>query len=221
MTVSQEALEELLVQGISQQAIGRKLGCSSSTVNKYVHKYGLTALAAQSRSDKLLKKPCRISECTQDEYIAELCGMHHKRFWRHGDPAISLAIKHERNSCLECGAVVKHHRSFHCSRRCVDLRNARKARESFLARLCHDSTMKSGRVKTGCFKYGLLMPICVGCKLTEWTSSFGTSSPLQLDHINGDPTDNRLENLRILCANCHTQTDTFCGRNIGNKTRKR
>jgi 5-methylcytosine-specific restriction endonuclease McrA len=35
---------------------------------------------------------------------------------------------------------------------------------------------------------------------------------LQLDHINGIPTDNRLENLRIICPNCHSQTPTFCGR---------
>jgi ribosomal protein L44E len=36
---------------------------------------------------------------------------------------------------------------------------------------------------------------------------------LQLDHINGDHDDNRLDNLRFLCALCHSQTSTFCGRN--------
>jgi hypothetical protein len=36
---------------------------------------------------------------------------------------------------------------------------------------------------------------------------------LQLDHINGESSDNRLENLRWLCPNCHSQTDTFAGRN--------
>lgn len=35
---------------------------------------------------------------------------------------------------------------------------------------------------------------------------------LQIDHINGCPIDNRKENLRFLCPNCHTQTDNFGGR---------
>jgi len=40
----------------------------------------------------------------------------------------------------------------------------------------------------------------------------GKPLTLQLDHINGVSNDNRLENLRFLCPNCHSQTDTFSGR---------
>jgi DNA-binding CsgD family transcriptional regulator len=36
---------------------------------------------------------------------------------------------------------------------------------------------------------------------------------LQIDHQNGDHADNRKENLRELCPNCHSQTDTYCGKN--------
>jgi hypothetical protein len=59
---------------------------------------------------------------------------------------------------------------------------------------------------------GLKEARCEVCGLEEW---MGEPIPLQLDHINGDRTDHRLENLRILCPNCHAMTDTYCGKNIG------
>ena len=48
----------------------------------------------------------------------------------------------------------------------------------------------------------------------------GKPLTLQLDHINGDPIDNRLENLRIVCPNCHAQTKTFTGSNRSSRYRK-
>jgi 5-methylcytosine-specific restriction endonuclease McrA len=49
-----------------------------------------------------------------------------------------------------------------------------------------------------------------GCGISDW---HGEPLSLQLHHRNGDGTDNRLENLQLLCANCHSQTDTYGGRN--------
>lgn len=53
---------------------------------------------------------------------------------------------------------------------------------------------------------------CFICSNTgEWN---GQKLTLELDHINGINTDNRLENLRFLCPNCHSQTDTYKGKNV-------
>jgi 5-methylcytosine-specific restriction endonuclease McrA len=43
----------------------------------------------------------------------------------------------------------------------------------------------------------------------------GKPVPLELDHIDGDPENNVRENLRLICPNCHAQTPTYKGKNVG------
>jgi len=81
--------------------------------------------------------------------------------------------------------------------------------------LVQGSTYDVPLLKRRLVEEGLLAPRCASCGLGEtWE---GAPLVLHLDHINGDRTDNRLENLRFLCPNCHSQTETYCGRNIGGR----
>ena len=64
-------------------------------------------------------------------------------------------------------------------------------------------------------KQNLIPYLCQKCGNSgEWN---GKILKLQIDHINGIYNDNRLVNLRFLCPNCHSQTETFSGKHRGNK----
>jgi len=52
---------------------------------------------------------------------------------------------------------------------------------------------------------------CAECGINSWKDK---ELSLHIDHINGINTDHRIENLRFLCPNCHSQTETYCGKNM-------
>jgi len=74
------------------------------------------------------------------------------------------------------------------------------------ALLVKGPTRGRGHVKRRLLSEGLKQNRCEDCGIDRWMDE-----PLNmaLHHINGDGTDNRLENLRLLCANCHSQTPNF------------
>jgi hypothetical protein len=75
------------------------------------------------------------------------------------------------------------------------------------SRKLHSSDIKDYLVENNIVKYE-----CAECQIGDtWR---GKPLSLQLDHINGDHYDNRIENLRLMCPMCHSQTDTYTGRNL-------
>ncbi len=77
------------------------------------------------------------------------------------------------------------------------------------------SSVGSHHLKMRLLKAGILQEKCYQCGIQNWLDK-----PLSfhLDHINGINVDNRLTNLRLVCPNCHSQTETYCGKNIGKGT---
>lgn len=57
---------------------------------------------------------------------------------------------------------------------------------------------------------------CNICNLSNWN---GKDIALHIDHIDGNSDNNFPSNLRFLCPNCHSQTETYCGRNVKNTKR--
>lgn len=76
---------------------------------------------------------------------------------------------------------------------------------------CIESKYPRTGLKQAVIKYKVLSYECALCyNQGVWNN---TKLTLSLDHINGINNDNRVENLRFLCPNCHSQTDTYAGKN--------
>ena len=70
--------------------------------------------------------------------------------------------------------------------------------------------MQTGQVKRILLRENIINNECEICGVNEWQ---GKELTCHLDHINGDCHDHRLDNLRMLCPNCHSQTETYAGKN--------
>ena len=84
-----------------------------------------------------------------------------------------------------------------------------RARAWPIARILAEAKSRRN-VKVRLLEAGLLQNSCSTCGISEWC---GRPLICHLDHINGVNNDNRLENLRMLCPNCHSQTETYGGLN--------
>lgn len=86
--------------------------------------------------------------------------------------------------------------------------NARYSLDEILVE--NSSYANISRLKSRLISEHRLTYKCAICGISEWN---GLPISLQLDHINGKNNDHRIENLRFLCPNCHSQTETYAGKN--------
>jgi hypothetical protein len=75
--------------------------------------------------------------------------------------------------------------------------------------LIKNSSTSAHKLKLRLIRDSIKQHKCEGCNNTEW---LGKPIPIELHHIDGDNTNNVLENLQILCPNCHALTDNYAGK---------
>lgn len=124
-----------------------------------------------------------------------------------------------------CGEILKRHDRKFCSTDCFvkwQQEDNLKRRDELFRKIENGTVKfaKNGTHKNKAFKKYLIHKHghkCMVCKRVKW---MGKKIPLQLDHKDGDSENDSLDNIRIICPNCHAQTDTYCGKNKGNGKRK-
>ncbi len=93
-------------------------------------------------------------------------------------------------------------------------KNPRPVKKVNLTAFLIEGTQMETHIKKKILKEGLLKDECAWCGISYWSIKEEEKKlSLHIDHINGINTDNRLENLRMLCPNCHSLTDTYAGKN--------
>lgn len=123
------------------------------------------------------------------------------------------------NICLNCGKII--HSLKYCSTKCQMEHQQKLYEDAWLSGeddgIVSDWNTTNSRIKTYLLrKYNNKCSICGWGEVNPFTGTI----PLEVEHIDGDPYNNRPENLTILCPNCHSLTKTYRGANRGHGRKK-
>jgi 5-methylcytosine-specific restriction endonuclease McrA len=123
-------------------------------------------------------------------------------------------MKNQTYKCLHCASVIPFKGYTYNHKYCDNMCQAEHRRSENLER--DIKLFMEGNLKRRPNIRTVLTNIrgykCECCGISEHN---GKELTLQVDHINGDPYDDSPENLRLICPNCHSQTETFAGANRG------
>ena len=201
-----DAIKAMLREGKKYGEITRSLGVAGSTVAYHAKMIGLQKFTFERKVHDWILIQKLYDEGYTFAWISEECNIE--------ESILRLAQRSGRLKtvapCIERKLAVQKVR---IQRYKDGKKSSYKENDDLFVENGDSST---GNIKKRIIAYNLMPYACVGdCVLNgiidpEWA---GHPITLHLDHENGIRNDHRLTNLRFLCPNCHSQTETYCGRN--------
>lgn len=181
-------------KGLSYQEIAKEIGCSKSLVALYCNsEYQEKIEKKKSEQIEYEKMICKIIE--DSDNINQVCKKIGKKATNTNYAFINKIISKYKID-------ISHFSTDYSSK------SVKYTDDEIY---CENSPyMNSNSLKKRLIKTGKKEEKCECCGLTQWN---GVSIPLELHHINGKHNDNRIENLLLICPNCHATTENYCGRN--------
>ena len=206
--VNYEEIIHLNKNGYSYNEISKMLNISKSTIAYYCN--------VKKQEERIQKHEDIIRK--REEYESIVCDVV-KKCTNLNQVCILLNKRPTNTNYDRIKYIIKKYNIDISHFNCCNIKTKKSHKLSFEEVFCENSKFQSnGHIKKKILDLGLKEHKCECCGLTEWNNK---PIPLELHHVNGNRCDNRLENLQLLCPNCHTQTDNFCGKNIKNKTIKK
>lgn len=193
-----EKVRNLLEEGKSRVEIANLLDCQKSVVNYYANPRNWEKFKSKQQTqtkrlnfeENILKV---LDQATSVSNICDLIGIHHT----------NVNIQRVLKFLEEKGINPKW----------KEIQSNRKPQGFWTKEtiFTENSTYQRSRLKDKLIEFKIKENKCEICGNTHWLEQ---PIPLQIHHINGINNDNRIENLQILCPNCHALTDNYCGKNI-------
>ena len=190
-------LVELINQDISYMEISKIFNCSKSTVKYWVKKHGL---AKENDPIEYAKLAELVSEGLSEREMSRRlnCSRGKVAYWmqRLGFTKVNLNCK-----CKYCKKELARRQGKFCNSQCQN--------DFSLMSLINSGSYSAQTAKRYLKRLDYR---CAVCKNDTW---MGKPLDLELDHIDGNSTNNDLKNLRLICPNCHSQTHTYKNKNKG------
>lgn len=199
-----EEIFKLRENGFSYNEIAKKLSCNKSIVAYYLNpqRFSIEKIKEKEKKEKEYEEfVCNLVK--ESENINQVCKA-------LGKKATNTNYEQIKKIILKYQVDISHFTS--------DVKYEIHKRYTFDEIFRQNSEFKNkSLLKRKLINLKIKEPECEKCHNKYWLDSI---IPLQIHHINGDKNDNRVENLQLLCPNCHTLTENYCGKNKKKKSNK-